>query len=138
MSDVAVTRINDQNFQVLSCPQVNDSKSKTPAVDEKAIDLMLKPIQEKYEDSLIKSAKRQIKKIVMQTFKEEDQITLFDLEDITEYKIGIHKLGIIAFAFLLRPLSSAELNKIEKESSGKTYLTGDPSDLLITEEDFKH
>ena len=138
MSDVAVTRINDQNFQVLSCPQVNDTKSKTPAVDEKAIDIMLRPIHSEYESSLIKSAKQQVKKIVLQAFKEEDQISLFDLEDIKEYKIGIHKLGTIAFAFLLRPLSSAELDKIEKESSGKTYLTGDPADLLIKEEDFKH
>ncbi|MDE0118735.1 MAG: hypothetical protein OXM55_01845 [Bdellovibrionales bacterium] len=138
MNDVAVTRIEDQNFQILSCHQVNGPQSKTLLVDENAIDKLLKPIQRKYEDSVIKSAKLQIKDFLIQIFKKPDQITLFDIENMTEYKIGVHKARELVFAFLLRPLSDLELNKIEKESTGKTYFTGDSADFMTTEEDFKH
>ena len=138
MSGVAVTRIKDQNFQLLGCHQMNDHQSKNFLVDEKAIDALLKPIQREYEDSLMKSTRLQIKDFLIRIFKKPDQIILFDIEGITEHKIAVHKIGKLIFAFLLRPLSDSELHKIEKESAGKTYFTGDPSDLLRTEEDFKH
>lgn len=138
MSGVAVTRIKDQNFKILSCHPMNDLQNKTLSVDKNAIDALLKPIQRRYEDSLIKNAKLQIENFLNQIFKKPDQITLFDIENMTEYKIGIHKAGKVVFAFLLHPLSDSELHKIEKESTGKTYFTGDSSDLKRTEEDFKH
>ena len=138
MNDVAVTRIKNQNFQLLSCHQMNDSQSEILSVDESAIDKLLNPIQMKYEDSLIKRTKLKIKDFLIQIFKKPDQITLFDIEDMTEYKIGFHKAGGLVFAFLLHPLSDSELHKIEKASTGKTYLTGDPSDPVKTEKDFKH
>ena len=139
MPDAAVTRIEGQNFQILSCYPVNHYESAPLSVDERAIDALLKPIQKKYEDSLIKSTKLQIKDFVIRLFKKPDQITLFDIEGMTEHKIAFHKISdTLIFAFLLRPLSDSELNKIEKESVGKTYFTGDPSDLAITKEDFKH
>lgn len=138
MSGVAVTRIEDQNFKILSCYQMNNPQSKTLLVDEKAIDALLKPIERKYENSLIKNAKLQIKDFLIQIFKKPDQITLFDIKNMTEYKLGVHKAGELVFAFLLHPLSDSELHKIEKESTGKTYLTGDSSDFMKTEKDFKH
>ncbi len=139
MNDVAVTRIENQNFKILSCHQVNDPQSKTLLVDESAIDKLLKPIQMKYEDSLIKSTKLKIKDFLSQIFKKPDQIALFDIENMAEYKIGVHKAIGLVFAFLLRPLSDVELHKIEEESTSKTYFTGDSVDFVdIGGEDFKH
>ena len=139
MLGTAVTRIKDQNFQILSCYPMNDPESETLSVDEKAIDALFKPIQKEYEGSMLKSIKLQIKDFMIQLFKQPDQITLFDIENIIKYKIGFHKVGEkLVFAFLLRPLSDLELRKIEKESTGKTYFTGDPYDPVKTEEDFKH
>ena len=132
---VAVTRIKNQNFKILSCHKMNDPEMKIILIDEEALDFLLEPIQGKYEDSLIKSAKLQIKDFLIQILKEPDQITLFDIEKMKQ-KIGAHKMGKLVFAFLLYPLSDFELRKIEKESTGKTYLTGDPSDLEKKEEDF--
>ena len=140
MSDgVMVTRIEDQNYKIVSCYQVTCVENETAEIDEEAIDILFEPITNEYKDSLIKKAKLQLKNFVNDPSNKPAQITVLDLKNITEYKLAIHKVTEeISFAFLIYPLTPAEFKKIEKESSGKTYLTGDPADLSLTKEDFKH
>ena len=98
---------------------------------------MLRPLRENYEDSLLENFKSKIKDFLLQLLKKKDQITFIDIEQLEEYKIYFHKLGKDVFGFLLLPLTDEELRKIEKNSVGKSYLAGDPSDLFKTEKDFQ-
>ena len=134
-----VTRIEDQNYKIVSCHQVTCFENEILSVDEEAIDILFEPITSKYKDSLIKKAKLQLKKFITDSSKKPAQITVLDIKNIAEYKLAIHKVTEeISFVFLIQPLTDSEFKRIEKESSGKTYLTGDPADLSLTKKDFKH
>ena len=52
-----------------------------------------------------------------------------------EYTALCQMVGTVIFSFLLLPLSDKEFREIEKNSTGKTYLTGDPNDMFKTEDD---
>ena len=139
MPDVAVTQIDGQNFQLLNCLRVVNSRNETTVseVDNPAIEELLNPLRENYEESSVENFKLKIKDFLPKLLKKKDPITPFKIEQLEEYKIYFHKFGKDVFGFLLRPLTDEDLSKIEKDSVGKSYLTGDPSDLFKTEKDFQ-
>ena len=140
MSDgVMVTRLEDQNYKIVSCYQVTCFENETLSVDEEAIDILFEPITSEYKESLIKKAKLKLQDFVTDASKKPAQITVLDIKNIAEYKLAIHKVTEnISFAFLIQPLTDSEFKKIEKESPERTLLTGDPDDLFVKKEDFKH
>jgi len=129
MFDVTVTRINDQNFHMLNCQNLSDALS----TDQEAIATLLSPLN--YDKAFIEDITVELKDFLSQLFKEKDQITFLD-KNIKEYKICFHKFDTIIFGFLLLPLSEDEMREIDENSVGKTYLTGDFSDMFKTKKDF--
>ncbi len=142
MPDVAVTRIEDRNFQMFSCLQLANAQKDNLLINYSAIERLLEPLSEKNcEDSLIKNLRTKTAKFLVWLFHQSDQIVFLDKEDaknIKGYTVCFHKVQDIAFGFLLHPLSDSDLRKIERESAGKTYFTGDPNDPIRTDKDFKH
>ena len=73
MSDVAVTQIDGQNFQLLNCLHVvNSERVEEGQTDEPAIEEMLRPLRENYEDSLLEDFKSKIKRFFASAFKKEE------------------------------------------------------------------
>ena len=135
MSDVAVTKLKGQNFQILSCEKLTNPQSNGLSVNNSAMEKLLNSLRQNYDVSFIDNIKLKITDFLIQLSKQEDQITFLDIK---EYKVCFHKVGKMVFGFLLHPLSDSDMSKIEKNSVGKSYFTGDFSDIFKTEKDFKH
>ena len=139
MNDVAVTRIKERNFQVLSCYSIADCQSDKVIFNNTFMKYLLDPLKEDQNDgAFIKETEKLAKDFLLKYLEKAPEIILLNFKNKKEkeYSIAFQKVGSVVFAFLLTPLSDAELHQIEKNATGKTYLTGDPSDAFTTKEDF--
>ena len=139
MNDVAVTRIGDQNFKIMSCEEVASFKGDNGVLKKSNIQKLIKPLTwENYDEAFIQSIESKIKDFLLNLFDQPDGINKMDFKsnDNKEYKILYHKVKPVIFGFLLRPLSDSDMHKIERNSVEKTYLTGDVSDMFKTKKDF--
>ena len=139
MNDVAVTRIGDQNFEIMSCEKVASFKGDNGVLKKSNIQKLIKPLTwENYDEAFIQSIESKIKGFLLNLFDQPDGINKMDFKsnDNKEYKILYHKVKPVIFGFLLRPLSDSDMRKIERNSVEKTYLTGDVSDMFKTKKDF--
>ena len=139
MNDVAVTRIGDQNFEIMSCEEIASFKGDNGVLKKSNIQKLIKPLTwENYDEAFIQSIESKIKGFLLNLFDQPDGINKMDFKsnDNKEYKILYHKVKPVIFGFLLRPLSDSDMRKIERNSVEKTYLTGDVSDMFKTKKDF--
>ena len=139
MEDTAVTRIGDQNFEILSCENIADFTEDDDVTNKILIQRVLRPLtMENYDESFIQSIESKVNKFLLNACKQPDGISNMDFKDDEkkEYKILFHKAMDIKFGFLVRLLSAAQMSEIERNAVGKTYMTGDMSDLWVTKEDF--
>ena len=139
MEGVAVTKIKDQNFKILSCLEVASFKGSAGALQEAHIQELIEPlIEEGCNGAFIKNTESKVKDFVLSLFDRPDGFEKMDFKDDNnqEYQILYHKVKPVIFAFLLQPLSDEDLREIEKNSKGKTYFTGDTVDMFKTEKDF--
>ena len=139
MNDVAVTRIGDQNFEIMSCEKIASFEGDSGVLKKSNIQKLIKPLTlENYDEAFIQSIESKIKGFLLNLFDQPDGINKMDFKsnDNKEYKILCHKVKPVIFGFLLRPLSDSDMRKIERDSVEKTYLTGDVSDMFKTKKDF--
>ncbi len=141
MEGVAVTRIKDQNFQMLSCYHIADYKKDENKVvfNKQHVKRLLSPLKEIEGGRIaINKVEEQAKDFLLKNLQEAPQIILwkFKSERETEYGIAFQKVGTVIFAFLLTPLTDDELKEIERQSEGVSYWTGDSADPFTTKKDF--
>ena len=138
--DVAVVRIKEQNFRALSCIQIADRQGDKLTFIKYGMEDLLKPlIKENNTNAFIKTVEQQTKDFLLTNLKDPEEIILLcgiKNEKGEEYNVDFHKVPHLVFAFLLKPISSAELRELERNATGKTYLTGDINDPIKTEKDF--
>ena len=139
MEDTAITRIDDQNFKVLSCLKVASVKDGSGVLLEAGIKDLIEPlIWEGCSGDFIQSIESKIKGFVSGLYDLPDgkiKKMGFKASNNKDYTALCQMVGTVIFAFLLLPLSDEEFRKIEENSVGKTYLTGDPADMFKTKED---
>ena len=135
---VAVTQIEGQNFKMLSCLEVAAIKQNKFVVSEEGIKEMLEPLilegcKKDFRDSLHEKIKSFIRGLYPK--KEDLSKMTFTGDNHREYKIFFHNLKVVIFGFLVHPLTDEMLRQLEKEYSGKTYLTGNVADMFKTKKD---
>lgn len=140
MEDTAVTRVDDQNYKILSCLEVASIKKGGGDLKEDGIEELIEPLAwERCSGDSIQAIKSKIKTFVSGLFDlPNGKITKTKCkgDNGKEYTALCQRVGPVIFAFLMLPLSDEEFREIEKNSVGKTYLTGDPADMFKTKEDF--
>ena len=138
MEDTFVTKIGNLNFKILSCMEVADLKSGKGSLNEANIQELMEPLIEKgYKGDFIKKVESKIKSFVSSLFDLPDEVKKMDFKDDNnqEYSILCHKVSPVIFGFLLQPIDAEKLREIEKNAKGKTYLTGDMTDMFKTKKD---
>ena len=139
MEDTAVTRIGNQNYKILSCLKTASFKEGKGFLEEDGIQELVAPLfWEGCHPDFLKEVESKVRKFMKSLFDQEDgfQKIKFKGDDNKEYTILSHKIKPAIFSFLLLPLSDKQMQEIEKNAKGKTYLTGDPSDMFKTKKDF--
>jgi len=139
MNDVAVTRIGNQNFKIMSCEEVAFFKGNEGILKKNNIQELIKPLAcENYDEAFIQNIALKVKDVLLSIFDQPDGINKIDFKssDSKEYKILLQKVKPVIFGFLLHPLSDSDMREIERNSVKKTYFTGDLSDISKTKEDF--
>ena len=139
MWSTAVTRIGDQNFEMLSCENIVPFEEGDDALKKIVIQKLIKPFTLQHDDeSFIQNIELKVKKFLLNSLKQPDGIRHLDFKDGNneEYKILFHKMKTVKFGFLVRLLSDADMCAIEQKTESKTYLTGEKSDMLKTKKDF--
>ena len=138
--EVAIVRIKEQNFRALSCFQIANRQGDKVTFITYGVENLLKPlIKENNTDAFVKKMEKQTKDFLLKNLKDPEDILLsheIKNEKGTVYHVAFHKVPDLVFAFLLRPISSAELRELERTATGKVYLTGDINDPIKTEKDF--
>lgn len=144
MEGVAVTRIKEQNFQLLSCYQIANCKEDNTDKDSvvfnnKTLKELLKPLKVREGNGAFsKNIEEQAKDFLLKNLQKAPEIVLWRFKSKREkaYGIAFQKVGVVIFAFLLTPITDAQLKEIESQATGVSYLTGDNADLSITKKDF--
>ena len=135
---VAVTQIEGQNFKMLSCLEVASVKENKLVLLEDGIKEMLEPlILEGCKKDFRGRIEEKIKSFILGLSNKKEELSKMEFtgDNHREYKIFFHNLKVIIFGFLVYPLTDEMLRQLEKEYSGKTYLTGDMSDMFKTKKD---
>ena len=138
MDGVAVTRIEDQNFKILSCLEVLSFKNGKTTLEENNIKALIEPlIWEGCKKDFMISIESQINRFIV-SLNQKQGISKMDFkgDNNQQYKLLCHNINPRIFAFLLQPINEEEMKEIEKNSSGKTYLTGDLDDMFKSKKDF--
>ena len=139
MEGVAVTRIKDQNFQMLSCYQIADCQNNKVIFNKHNLERFFKPLEAaEGSGAFIEKVEKQAKDFLLKNLQQAPQIILwkFKSDRGTAYGIAFQKVTEVIFAFLLRPITDEELKEIESQAEGVSYLTGDRDDLSKTKKDF--
>ena len=140
MEGTAVTRLEDQNFQILSCYQIADyDKEDKVFFNKQHLKELLRPLKEIEGGRIvIKKVEEQAKDFLLKNLEKAQKIVLWNFKSQREtaYSIAFHKLKGVIFAFLLTPITTAELKEIESQATGVSYLTDDDADLSKTKKDF--
>ena len=139
MEDTAVTKIENLNFRIMSCMEVADFKGGKGSLNEANIQELMDPLIGKgYKGAFIKEVESKIKSFVLSLFDLPDEVNKMDFKDDNnqEYSILCHKVSPVIFGFLLQPINAEKLREIERNATGKTYLTGDINDMFLTKKDF--
>ncbi len=138
--DVAIVRIKEQNFRAFSCFQIADRQGDKVIFIKYGVEHLLKPlIKENNTNTFIKKMEKYTKDFLLKNLKDPEEIILsggIKNEKGEEYNVAFHKIPALVFAFLLKPISSAELRELERTATGKIYLTGDINNPIKTEKDF--
>ena len=140
MDDVAVTQVDGKNFEVLSCFKVAyHVQSGRGRLQQDSIEQLLAPLfyNEGCHLGFIDETEDKAKKFLVRLFKKPDGIVKKDFTYKKKLKFSIlcHKRTPWIYSFLVKPLSDERLKAIEKNASGKTYLTGDKADMHKTKKD---
>ena len=119
----AITNIDGENFRLLSLEQVFLLEEKEIRWSATAMKRFLRPLseQEGFNEAQIKSVEWEVKHSGLKLFemkKREFYMLNFENREKKRYSVYFHKVKPVIFAFLLSPLSDAEMEKIKKNSKG--------------------
>ena len=139
MHSTAVTRIGDQNFEVISCQHINFSEGFDDISKQEFIKNLIEPLaQEDHSESFIQDVESKVRHFLSNVVAHPCGISNVDLksDNDKEYKVLFHKLSQVLFVFLVCSLSESDMRAIEENTESKTYFTGDMSDISKTKKDF--
>ena len=139
MQGTAVTRIGDQNFEVINCQHINFSEGFEDISKKEFMKHLIEPlVQGGYDKSFIQNVESKVGHFLSNILTHPCGISNVDLksDNDKEYKLLFHKLSQVLFVFFVCSLSDSDMRAIEQNTESKTYFTGDVSDMFKTKKDF--